>query len=481
MKFFDSVLMEFRGCFTRKKAFAWFVVIVAGIMARSDSLGVTSVMRSLLIDPSHYVPLLAFFRSNAWSLDTLVMAWCAIVCKYAPIVRYNGAAVLPADGMKKMIEGRRMPGAKKLHQESENSGKQPYIWGHMFGAVGVLAVTGSKCFCIPLAITLQDGVRKIFGWGAGKGAEKERQGSHVVELVQLAHRVAAVFGRTLALMDSLYLSVPALKMLDLLNSYGQMMHIITRAKKNCKAFLDPPPKPPGSRGRPRKKGDSVKLACLFESEASRFTEAVVRLYGRKEAVYYYCVDMLWGAKLYKKLRFVLTVRDGARTILVSTDLTIDPVDIIELYGRRFKVECMFREMKQSVCAFRYRFWSKLMPKLSKRRKQNDPDPMESVTDAEAREAIKKTVKATEGYVFCGAVATGLLQMASLLFSSTPEFTKLRYLRTRRNDIESEATVGDYLRRNILILLLRNADLDISKIIIERQIKEYDCGYHQKVS
>ena len=479
MVFFDSVLMEFRKCFSRQKTFAWFVVIVIGIMARSDNLGVTSVVRSLLVDPAHYIVLLGFFRSSAWELDKLVMAWCAIVNKYAPIVRVNGAAVVPCDGMKKMLEGRKMPGAKKHHQESDNSSKPQYVWGHMFGAVGVLAEAGSKCFCIPLALMLQDGVKTIFGWG--KGDEKERQGSHVVELVKLAHKTTAVFGKVVALMDGLYLSAPALKELGLLNASGQRMQIVTRAKKNCKAYLDPEPRALGSRGRPRKKGDPVKLADLFANEAAKFMEAVVRLYGARETVRYYCVDLLWGQQMYKKLRFVLTVRGNVQTILVSTDLTIDPVSVIELYGRRFKVECMFREMSQAINAFRYRFWSKSMPKLSKRTKKGDPDPMEAVTDKDAQAAITKTVKATEGHVFCGAVATGLLQMAALRFSSTAELTNVRFLRTRRNEIESEATVADCFRQNFYPLLLRNADLGISKIISERQCIDNEDGCHEKVS
>ena len=37
--------MGFRKCFTRRKTFEWFIVIVVGFMIRNDNLGVTSVMR----------------------------------------------------------------------------------------------------------------------------------------------------------------------------------------------------------------------------------------------------------------------------------------------------------------------------------------------------------------------------------------------------------------------------------------------------
>ena len=43
------------------------------------------------------------------------------------------------------------------------------------------------------------------------------------------------------------------------------------------------------------------------------------------------MDLLWGQKLYQKLRFVLVEYDGQRSILVSTDLTPTAVQIIEIY------------------------------------------------------------------------------------------------------------------------------------------------------
>ena len=46
-----------------------------------------------------------------------------------------------------------MPGVKKLHQESGNSSKAPYILGHLFGAVGVLMGAPSRGFCFALVLS----------------------------------------------------------------------------------------------------------------------------------------------------------------------------------------------------------------------------------------------------------------------------------------------------------------------------------------
>ena len=60
-EFIDTILLRFRSCFSRKAAFHWFVIIVVGFLIRSDTLGVTSVIRDLAILPSCYPCLLHFF------------------------------------------------------------------------------------------------------------------------------------------------------------------------------------------------------------------------------------------------------------------------------------------------------------------------------------------------------------------------------------------------------------------------------------
>ena len=62
MKFLNGMLMEFRECFSRKAAFQWFVVIVVGLMVRTDHVGVTSIIRGLLLAPN-YISLIRYMRT----------------------------------------------------------------------------------------------------------------------------------------------------------------------------------------------------------------------------------------------------------------------------------------------------------------------------------------------------------------------------------------------------------------------------------
>ena len=59
-----------------------------------------------------------------------------------------------------------MPGIRKLFQESENSAKPQYIYGHMFGGLGILAGNPGNQACVSLSVRLHDGFRSLMH---GKG------------------------------------------------------------------------------------------------------------------------------------------------------------------------------------------------------------------------------------------------------------------------------------------------------------------------
>jgi hypothetical protein len=139
------------------------------------------------------------------------------------------------------------------------------------------------------------------------------------------------------------------------------------------------------------------------------------LYGKEETVQYLCLELLWGQKLYQPLRFVLVKYKDALFILVSTDLSLEPTVIICLYGYRFKIECTFREMKQTIGGLAYHFWSKSMPKLQRYIKCDQVHPLEKVTDPKHQQNILLTIKAIEGYVMQLHCHGGILQLIAIRF------------------------------------------------------------------
>ena len=460
LNFIDKVLCQFESCFSRKASFRWFVMITMGFLLRSDKLGVTSVIRDLALSPDCYLSMIHFFRASSWSLDSIRLRWFSVVRDDFPLYKEGNFHVLVGDGVKQSKEGRRMPGVKKLFQESENSAKPEYIHGHMFGGLGILAGNPGNWACIPLSIRIHDGLQAAHEW---KGAPVSLA-SHVLKMVGDAYRAAQTFGDCLLLLDRYFLTVPALQTLDALNCSGAVrLEIVTKTKKSCTAYEKPVPRKPG-RGRPPKKGTAVHLRELFVSRKDQFLETKAELYGKQETIRYYSVDLLWGQKLYQELRFVLVEMNGIQSILVSTSLELEPLSIIRLYSYRFRIECMFRELKQQIGAFCYHFWSKHMPKLSYYQKAGEPGPLEQVKDERSRRNILKAVRATEMHMTLSCIAMGILQCISICSVGRMSSDQLRYQRTPSRGRVSEAALMVYLRKYFFLFMEKQPELQTTQII-----------------
>lgn len=458
--FLNQSLMRFRQCFSREATFRWFAILVITFMLREDHLGVTSALRMLPLDPGCYHTVLHFYRSAAYSVTGLRTCWCQLVRDSGAAYIMEGRAVLVGDGVKQSKEGSRMPGVKKLHQDSEDSSKGEYIFGHLFGAVGIVVGNAAHSLCLPLMMGIRDGLHTAAGW-EGSTVPSD---SHVVQMVVDGYEAAKHIGQSIFVLDRYFLTVPALEKLRQLNggSGGRLLEVVTKAKKNCVAYTLPATKT-GKRGRPRKKGDPVRLMELFK-EPGAFEKATVRMYGKEREVHCLSRDLLWGQGLYQELRFVLVVYEGMTSILVSTDLSLTPEAIIEIYALRFSIESCFREFKQQFGGFCYHFWVKGLEKLNRYKKKDEPDQLSHVTGAQSQAKVLQAIEATERFVQVACIAMGLVQLMLLREGDTRKIQGLRYTRTRSEGKVSEATMMYYLRRTLLLGLSSRTDLRITQLI-----------------
>lgn len=459
----NETLFDFRMCFTRKAAFEWFIVIIVGFITGHEHVGVTSVIRELCLDSRHYESLLHFFHAASWEIETIRRKWILLVKTHAPLIEMEGYTVLTGDGVKQPKEARKMPGVKKLHQESENVSKAEYIFGHLFGAVGVLAGNIEKMFCIPLSATIQDGVKVIREWAESGSAKL----SHVEQVVHIAGECTKELGKSIIVLDRLFLSVNALiACMKYINKSGEwILHIVTKAKRTVVAYEEPTEHT--GKGRPRKKGKPITLWTLFDSKIAEFQQLQVKIYNEIKTVSCMTIDLLWGKKLYLKLRFVLVIMDGRKSILVSTKLDLTAIQIIQLYSWRFKIEVQFKELKHTLGGFAYHFWSKYMPKLI-RFAPAKTNLLESICDLHEKELIISTLKAIEGYMMFACIALGMLQLIALKFGTKIKASSFLWLRTKTNDVPTESTIIRYLSKNIFRFIEKHKDLGIYQIIRSKQ-------------
>ena len=453
-------------CFKRTATHRWFVVIVMALMVGQEHIGVTSIVRELCLNPVHYAAALHFFRSSAWNIDDIHRWWIRVLMATRVLYQENGMPVMIGDGTKKSKEGRKMPCVKRLHQESEDSSKPSYIFGHMFGMIGVLAGDLGKLFCIPLSIKMHDGDKEIQKWDAEP--EETKHESHVVRIIRDACQSAKQLGKSLLLLDAYYLSVPALLALreEFKACERECISIVVRAKGNTVAYERPVRKP--GRGRPPVKGESVRLMDLWTDSTVSRTQETVMMYGKEESVSFISRDLLWGKKHYQILRFVIAQISGSRPIiLASTDLTLSPEKILGLYSLRFKIEVSFYNLKHTVAGFAYRFWSAAMPKLNRFAKSGT-DSLESVSFSRDKKLITAAFRAVQNYVSTACIALGLLQVSCLMFADEINASPLRWLRTKSNAIPSEASTADYLRKIIFKHFPLSSNFDLIRFIKQLQ-------------
>ena len=107
------------------------MTILAGLMVRSDMLGITSVIRDPARDPALYSSMGHFFRADSWEREGIFIAWIQAISSRAPLKWIAGRAVLAGDGVKRASDGRYMPCTKKMVQESESASKPSFIHGYL--------------------------------------------------------------------------------------------------------------------------------------------------------------------------------------------------------------------------------------------------------------------------------------------------------------------------------------------------------------
>ena len=101
----------------------------------------------------------------------------------------------------------------------------------------------------------------------------------------------------------------------------------------------------------QKNREIVDLDCWQNEE--------IEMYGIRKDVRFLVLDLIWKPE-FSKLRFVHVKYDDIRTILVTTDLTLNGAEVIKLSCVREKIECTFRELNQVVNAYSSRFWMNII-------------------------------------------------------------------------------------------------------------------------
>jgi hypothetical protein len=431
--------------FSRKKTFFWFIMILIGFTIKFDAIGVTSLARGIGLLPCYYTSMLNFFNSTSVNLEALTSLWVRLVFKYCTgIVTVNGRYILAGDGIKIGKEGKKMPGVKWLHQESDSNSKAEYIMGHNIQALCVLARFFGTCFAVPLAGRIHEGIRYHY---------KDNR-TLLDKMVELMMEISVPHACYLVL-DKYYSSGRFIKQL-----ISRNIHIVTMMKTNAVGYEAMPDEETKKRGRPKKYGKKIKLFDLFKQD---IFYSVATVSGIKIA--YHRVELFWKP-LGCIVQFVLT-RHPTRgnAIVMSTDLSADPVSLMMIYGLRFKIEVFFKQAVHTVGAFLYRFWLKSMT----RNNRKSGDQVLQFSSKKFKKSVAKKIRSYHLFIQAGFIAHGLLQYLSMHHHQTVWKHFGTWIRTiRSNALPSEMVVAKSLTSGYFEFLVDDQNNPILKKFIREK-------------
>src|SRR6516164_2923050 len=247
-------------------------------------------------------------------------------------------------------------------------------------------------------------------------------------------------------------------------------HLVTRVKSNAVAYA-PVTQKKGRRkkGRPKTYGKKIKLKSLLANVKS-MQQVASPVYGECNVTLRCCVcDLLWRPA-GRLVRFVAVIHPTRGScILMCTDTSLSAVEIIRLYGLRFKIECSFKQAVHQIGSFAYHFWMKDMIPL---RSRNGNQYLHRKSD-DYRNRVRRKMRAYHTFIQAGVVAQGLLQYLAVAAPKLVWDTFGSWLRTIRPGIPpSEFVVANPLRQTLPEFLMAPAKSDsLTKFIAERQDTE----------
>ncbi|HLA00542.1 MAG TPA: transposase [Thermodesulfovibrionales bacterium] len=423
-----SVVEQLRPACSRIRTFMWLSICLAGMCIRPDIFGVTSIVRAFGLKGALYDRLLDFFHSPALNLTELTSCWVnAVITIFPGVLTNKGRLLIVGDGLKVPKSGRKMPGVRLLHQESDSNTKPEYIMGHSCQAVAILVGALQSVFAVPLASRIHEG------------------------LVFSNRDPATLLDKMLSLLDSL--SLPpfyfiadayycARKIMAPLIKKGN--HLVSLVRMNAVAYM-PAEAPAGKkkRGRTRIYGNKIKLKTMFDDPGT-MQEAQSPVYGETKVwLKYQCADLLIK-RIGIMVRFVAVIHPTrGRRILMSTDLSLAPIEIIALYGFRFKIEVSFKQAVRTIGSYAYHFWMKTMTPI---RKSSGEQYLHRKSDA-YRLAVKRKLEAYHRFIQVGLIAQGILQYLSICFSGLVWAKFGSWIRTIRPGIPPSEYVTSLALRN----------------------------------
>ena len=430
------IMLEFRNSCSRERAFLWLLVNAAGMTVRGELAGVTSFVRACWLQPHNYYRLLHNFHSNSVSVEKLTLCWMRVCLKIFSkyIYTVNNRIVLVCDGIKAPKEGKKMPAVKSLHQSSNCNAKAEFIMGHSCQSISLICSKIDDFIAVPLASRIHEGIVYC-------NCNRKTLLDKIVDLLLLLINDREFY----LVADSYYASKKVI--LPLL---GTGNHLVSRCRTNVVGYMpgDTPSKK--EKGRPRKYGEKILLRNEFNTE--KMIAALSPVYHEeKVTIQYRSLQLLWRP-LGRPVQFILVQHPTrGRIILISSDLSLEPIKVIELYGLRFKIEVGFRQAVNSLGSYSYHFWMQDMIPI----KRGSKDQYLHKKTKNYRQLVRRKFDAYHRYIQIATIVQGILLFLAYEHPQSVWAHFRSWLRTIKPNLIPSEMVVSIAMRNIFPDFLHN--------------------------
>jgi DDE superfamily endonuclease len=331
-----ALLGALRPCFTAPsfRTFCGLAAGLAGQVRRRTVCGMllgADLARAWPHDRAHY-----FFARARWQADELGLAVARLVVL---LLVPPGPLTVAVDDSVFRRSGRTVHGAGWQYDGSSPS-QNKLSFGTCFVTCGIVVHLPfcTRPVCLPVLARLILPGKKPRARKRKKAAPAS--GTKVSAATDLVTLLAAAFpGRAIHVVADAAYHGPALKQLPPAVTWT------CRLRANAVLYDLVPPRPPRTRGRPRRKGDRLGTPGQLAATTG-WLSATIRIYRRDQDMSLADITCLWyGCLDTRTVRVILARSDAGLLALVSTDLAADAAALIQRYAARWSIEQAFADAR----------------------------------------------------------------------------------------------------------------------------------------
>src|SRR5438552_3150977 len=356
------LLTAFTSCFQARSYLTFQWLMLGWIQCQGRRTLTEVALAAGAIGARHISVFHRFFSRACWTLDALGRVVFTLALKWLPA---DQPLVVLGDDTLARKGGKSIALASMHHDPLLSSARKPFAsFGHVWVVLALwvpLPFGSGRGFALPVLFRLYVGTKR----GGERHRAGQRQGrvgprlraartAHAKrrqvtkpellrEMVALAAQWAGE--RTVYLVvDSAYAGRTVLE------DRPANVQVISRLRLDAALYAPPPPRRPGQKGRPRRRGDRLPALQHLIARRRRWTALPLVLYGRAVTPRLLTLEALWYGALRSQLVRIVVVRDpsGRRhdEAFFCTDLGRDAAFVLQTYAHRWTLKVTFHDSKQ---------------------------------------------------------------------------------------------------------------------------------------